>query len=241
MLTGDRLSSGWLGVLLAAEAALLLCLLLLAAWPFSQWASSATTGAATLARSVPAYDTSDLMLGVFVCAVIYGLLQLLGRSNLAFWLAALLVLLPQAPGIWWHNSLQWQRFIGPAFQGNGAQADGGQPLIITTGLFLVCLAGLAVLHRAIALRKLGRLLTLRGVDGKARDQALLNETAVLIGVIVAGLALALLLTLAGSALGRPGWLSDKTPWEIITIGGTASLLLIGFAVLYLRSIGQGRG
>ena len=226
-----------MNVLLAIEATLLVCLLLLASWLFSEWASPAGTsessGMTGLTQKVPSFGTSDLMLGVFVCTGLYGLLQFFSRSNLAFWSVAFLALLPQAPGIWFHNNLQWQRFIGVE-----VSISDGQPLALTAALFLVCLAGLIALHRVIALRKLGRLLALRRVDRAERDRVLMSEGLTQAGVAAAGLMLALLLVTAGMALGRSEWMSAKVPWTVITIGGGASLLLVGFTVLFLRSIGE---
>ncbi len=230
----------WSGILVAAESALLVCLLLLGAWLFHGWTSPAgqpgTLGATLISEQMPSYGTSQLTLAVLVIAGVYGLLQFLRRSRLAFWLVAVLTLLPHTPGIWDHNKLEWQRFLGI-----DVSFGGGHSLVLTVGLFLACLSGLVILHRIIALRRLGHLLTSQRVDGQERDGILINEGKALGGMVAVGLALALLLVTAGTAIGRSEWLSATVPWTVITIGGGASLLLLGFVALFLRGLGTSGG
>ena len=228
------MSQSWFRILLAAEVFLLVLLLLLAAWRFAAWASSPVPGEqAGMAQWVASVGTSDLMLAAFVCAVVYALLQVVRLSSPAFWGLALVALLPHFPGIWGHNNLQWQRFAGSTPSG-----DGGQSMLATLALFLLCLVGLVVLHRVIALRKLGMTLTGRRANGDERDLVLLKEGLTLAGVIAAGLAAAIVLALFGSALGRLEGLFTKLPWTLVTIGGGASLLLAACTALFLRSIGR---
>ncbi len=225
---------------MAVESLLLAGLLLLAAWLLLASVSSAgqpeSLWPEAWAERMPAYGSSEVMLSVFICVGLYGLLQFLGRSRLAFWLAALLALLPHAPGLWGHNQLEWQRFFGI-----DASFGAGHSLILTAGLFLMCLAGLIVLHRIIALRKLGLLLSTRRVEGAELDALLINEGLALAGMIASGLAVALLMVIAGVALGRSESLPGRVPWAIITIGGGASLLLIGFMALFLRGLDANAG
>ena len=76
----------------------------------------------------------------------------------------------------------------------------GNPLPVAGGLFLVSLLGLVVLHRVIAMRKLGRLLDRRCVDGAERDGILRSEGLLLAGIVGVSLLLSVLLVVAGSGL-----------------------------------------
>ena len=96
--------------------------------------------------------------------------------------------------------------------------------------------GLVVLHRVIALRKLGLTLTERRADGDERDMVLLKEGLTLAGVIVAGLAAAIVLALLGSALGQLDRVFISLPWALVTIGGGASLLLAACTAMFLRGV-----
>ena len=227
--------SNWFGLLAATEAALVLLLLLIAAWQFWMWASPtgmlAGPGAETMATRMPSFGLSHLMAGVLFVAAAYGLSQVFGKSSLALWLVAALTLLPQGPGIWAHNKLGWEKFMGM-----DTPVGDGNPLLVAGGLFLISLLGLVVLHRAIAMRRLGRLLERRRVDGAERDGILRSEGMVLGGIVGASLLLSVVLVVAGTGLSRAEWLTSAVPWTVVTIGGGASLLLIGFTALYLQSL-----
>ena len=227
--------SNWFGMLAAVEAGLVLLLLLIAAWQFWTWASPTEVLAdpvtETMAAKMPSFGLSSLMAGVLFGAAAYGLLQAFGKSSLALWAVAALVLLPQGPGIWAHNKLGWEKFMGIE-----TPVGDGNPLLVAGGLFLVSLLGLVVLHRVIAMRKLGRLLERRRVDGVERDSILRSEGLVLGGIVGISLLLSVLLVVVGSGLSRAEWLTSAVPWTVVTIGGGASLLLIGFTALYLQSL-----
>ena len=227
--------SNWFGILAASEAGLVLLLLLIAAWQYWGWAANpaALDGSApeSMASRVPPFGSSYVLVAVLAGAGFYGLLQFLGKSSLALWTIAMLSILPQGPGIWSHNKLGWEKFMGihtPVGDGNA--------LLVAGGLFLISLLGLVVLHRVIAMRRLGRLLVQRGVDGEERDGILRSEGLVLGGIVGLSSGLAILLVVVGAGLGQGEWLASQVPWTVVTIGGAASLLLIGFIALYLQGL-----
>ena len=223
----------WLRTLVASEVVVLVLLLLLAAWRFAAWSPS--TGPSEdggLVERLAFVGMPDLLLVVFVSAIAYGLLQVARLSTLAFWALAALVILAHIPGIWAHNNLRWQRFCWLRGSRRWRAFPFGDRCPVPD---LPCRAG--VLHRIIALRKLGRTLTVRRADDYERDMVLRNEGLTLAAVIVVGLAAAIVLALIGTALGQWEWLFGRLPWTLVTIGGGASLLFAGCIALYIRSIG----
>ena len=229
--------SNWFAVVAGAETGLLLLLLLIAAWQF--WAWGAPPGefdepvASTLADRMPAFSTSHLLIGLLAVAGCYGVLQLLGRSAFALWMLTFLILISQMPAVWSHNRLVWERFMGVE-----TPVGTGHFLLMAGVLFVLSLVGLVVLHRLIALRKLGRLLAARRVDGAERDMILTSEAATMGGVVAVTLVVAVLLVLGGAGLSRADWLTNAVPWTVVTIGGGASLLLLGFIAVFLRALGE---
>lgn len=226
--------SGWFGIITAGESALVLLLLLIASWQFWEWASPAgqlDAPADSLAGRMPSFGTSQMMIAVLVAAGVYGLIQFFGRGLLALWVAAFLTILPQLPGIWGHNKLGWEKFMGVE-----TAVGEGHTLFVAGGLFVASLLGLFVLHRLIALRKLGGLLTARHVNDTERDGTLAGEGATLTAIVAVALLLALFLMVAGTGIGRTEWVTAKVPWTVVTIGGGACALLIGFIVLFLRGL-----
>ena len=228
----------WFGILLAletlllaAEAALALWLLSLAivagGWPLSLW-----TGG--LAEGVAEYGWTELMLGVVLCGGAYWALQLIRLRQWAFRWVAALALAAQVPGIWSQNLLDWQRFFG-----FGVTFNVEHPPYLVATLLLACLAGLVCLRRIDNLRQLGALLASNNVNREERNRALLNEGAALAGVVVLSLAVAAMLVAAGEIFGSTETLWDRIPLTIITLGGGACLLLVGFVGLFLRGLGRG--
>ena len=226
---------GQLRFVTAAEAALLLLLLAIAAWQFWEWATLPARleepAGESLSSRVPAFDNSYLLIGVLIIAGLYGMIQFFGNSILALWVAGILTIVPQFPGIWAHNKLGWERFMGVE-----TPVGDGHSLFLAGALFVFSMFGLFVLHRLIALRKLGGLLASKGVDAEERDSILTSEGMALTMVAVASLVLALVLVAAGTGLGRTQWITTNVPWTVVTIGGGASVLLIGFIALFLRDI-----
>ena len=225
----------WFVTIAAAETALVLFVLLVTAWQFGEWASNAGQPGVgdTMAARMPTFDSSYLVVAILVAAGIYGLIQLFGKSSLALWIVVVLTIVPQIPGIWSHNKLGWERFMGVE-----TTMGEGHSLLLAGALFVASLLGLIVLHRLIALRKLGRLLTSRRVDAAERDSTLVSEGMSLTVIVGLALLLSLLLVGAGTGLAESAWFVDKLPWAVVTIGGGASVLLIGFIALFLRGLSE---
>ena len=219
------------------EAALVILVLFAAAWQFAGWGlvpgQPGASEADSMAARLPAFDGSHLTLGVLLAAGLYGVLQFLGRSSLALWTLVVVVIVAQLPGIWSHNKLSWEKFMGVE-----TTMGDGHPLLLGGALFVGSLLGLVVLHRLIALRKLGGLLTERHVDGAERDGILANEGVSLTVIIALALVLAVLLVGAGTGIAGPDWIASNVPWAVVTIGGGASVLLIGFIALFIRSLSE---
>ena len=213
----------------------MLLLLLVAAWQFWGWASPAgqldAANPESMAARMPPFGGSQVILALLIAAGAYAALQFMGRSSLALWMAAVLTLAPQAPGVWAHNNLAWERFTGAT-----TTIGDGHPEFLAGGLFVASLLGLFVLHRVIAMRTLGVLLADRRVDHPERIATLKNEGSSLTGILGLALLLALVLVGAGTVLGRSEWLTNMVPWTVVTVGGGASLLLIGFIALFLRGL-----
>ncbi len=219
------------------EAALVIVILFAAAWQFAGWAYTPHQPGASesdsMAARMPPFDESYLMLAILLTTGIYGAVQFIGKSSLALWTLVVVVILVQIPGIWSRNKLSWEKFMG--FE--KAMGD-GHSLMLGGTLFVGSLLGLVVLHRLIALRKLGGLLTARRVDAPERDSILANEGLSLTMIIALALVLALLLVGAGTGIAGPAWIASNVPWAVVTIGGGASVLLIGFIALFLRSLSE---
>ena len=217
------------------EAAMVIFVLFAAAWQFGEWAFGPGLAGGgepeSLAERMPAFDGSYLMLAILLVAALYGLFQVFGRSGLALWTVAILVILAQMPGIWSHNKLSWGKFMGI----ETAMGE-GHSLMLGGTLFVASLLGLVILHRLIALRKLGGVLTQRRVDASERDTILANEGLALTVIVAVALVLALLLVGAGSGIAGPAWIASNVPWAVVTIGGGASVLLIAFIALFIRSL-----
>ncbi len=225
----------WFATVAAAEIALVLCVLGLAAWQFAGWVSSAAEldpgGSNTLAALLPPFGNFHLMVAVLLATGLYGLIQFFGKSSLALWALTILVILPQIPGVWSHNKLSWEKFMGVE-----ASMGEGHPFLLAGAIFVGTLLGLVVLHRVIALRKLGGLLSSRNVDTAERDGTLANEGLALAVIVSLALVLALVLVGAGTVMGGSTLLTSRVPWAVVTVGGGASLLLLGFIALFLRGL-----
>ncbi len=225
----------WLAMLVVLETILLFAIVALFLWvasvaivaggePLSSW-----TGG--LAESLAGFGLIELALAVAALAVLYWVLQIVGRDRLAFWLITSLALFSQFPGIWTHNLLEWQRFFGLSLTFNVDQS-----LHIVSAQFLASLAGLVCLRRVSNLRRLGSLISSLNIDVSERNQVILNEGVVLAGTIVAGLVVAAAAVAANAVLGRTETLMDRIPLAVITLGGGATLLLICFIALFRRSL-----
>lgn len=217
----------------AAESLLLAGLLLLAAYGLWNFLSveelQQYAWVDGLAERFPGYASRELALAVPMCVVVYWGLHLLGVNSLAFWLMAVLIILPQGPAIWAYNQIEWFKFFGvePGLE----VAD---PQLRQAAIFVVSLVGLVALYRAIGLRRLDRQLASQNADDADRQHIMLAEALMLVGLIAAGLLLTFLMVLAATALGRLDPLLDWSPWGVLSIGAAATLLLLLTLVFWFR-------
>ena len=148
-------------------------------------------------------------------------------------MVAWLALLPHAAGVWDQNRVDWQRFMGAQTGG-----DASQSVILAAGLFLISLVGAFLLYRIISLRSLERILRAQGVENREITGVLTNEAMAQMALMAAGLLMAVIMILVATAIGGQEGLAEKTPWAVITIGGGATALLMGFLALFLRGLNQ---
>ena len=195
----------------AAESILLLCLLTLATLVFRGSIAN---------ERIRELGSWEITATIFACCTIYWTMQMLGRSQPAFWLMALLVFLAQVLAIWTHNALEWSQFFGIETGGESVRS-----LPQDTTIFLVSLVGLLTLYRTIGLRRLDGLLISRQVKESDRNRILLNEGLVLIGLMGSGILLAFLMVLIASSIGEHQNLLARSPFSVLTVGGSAALLL----------------
>ena len=116
----------------------------------------------------------------------------------------------------------------------------GNSLFAAACFFVASVVGLVALHRAIAVRKLGSVLTGQRVDEAEQGAVIFNEgvtVAATVGISLA-VALVLVLVLVGNVLGGAEWLTTRVPWAVATIPRGASLLLLGFVALFIRGLGR---
>ena len=217
----------------AIESLLLLGLLLLAASVL--WDAAAALGAPdtsllyAVTRLLPGPVYVDALLAAFLCIAAYWGLQALGRLDVAFWLAALLVIAPHGVPLWDYNQLEWYELVGVEGDLVGARSP-----LRDAALFLVCLAGLAALHRIEGLRVLDRRMARQGVASADRLHVALCEALMLGGLIAAGLLLAFVMVLAAGLLGRYDHLIGGSSWAVVGVGGGATALLALTLLLWYR-------
>ena len=228
---------GRVAILMAMELVLVAALLFLSGRVFSGWVSFSESGGPFwpdgLAGKVPDFESSAIVLGILLFTGLYGLLQFGKKTIPAFLMVAWLALLPHAAGVWDQNRVNWQRFLGAQTGG-----DAPQSIMFAAGLFLISLLGVFVLYRIISLRSMERVLTAQGVENLEINGVLINETVAQFSLMGAALLVAVVMILVGTAIGGQEGLAEKMPWVVITIGGGATLLLIGFLVLFLRGLNQ---
>ena len=173
--------------------------------------------------SVQAFSLATLLI------VTFWALQALGHRQLSFWLMAGFAVLPHAVPIWGHNQLEWYELFG-------AQAEliGERMLARDAALFLASLAGLVMLHRIISLRDLERRMTFQGISTTDKGRVLQYEGLLLVGLLAAGLSLALLTVLVATLLGRYDAFLTGSTWAAGGIGAGASALLALTLLLWRR-------
>ena len=203
----------------AAESVLLLGLLALATLVFR--------GSISVER-IHEVGLWELTGAIFVCSGIYWVMQMLGRNQTAFWLAASLILLAQGFAVWAHNALEWSQFFGIEPVGESSRS-----LVWDTILFVVSLVGLMTLYRTIGLRKLDGLLASRQVKVSDRNRVLIREGLTLLGLMACGFLLAFLMVLTASSLGKHQNLLSRSPWSVMTVGGGAAIFFVCSLVIWL--------
>ena len=171
----------------------------------------------------------ELIPVVALCVVLYWALHGLGRGQVAFWLMAALVLLPQVVVMWEHNRIDWLQFFDLELA-----VEDGRYLFWDTTLFLVSMVGLAALYRAIGLRQLDRRMLLQGIERADRDAAAKFEAVMLAGLVVAALLATLLMLALSALLGRFDGPLHGSSWSVVTIGGGATILLALSLALWYR-------
>ena len=171
----------------------------------------------------------ELLPAIALCIVLYWALHGLGRGQAAFWLMAALVLVPQVVDAWEHSQIDWLEFFNVDLL-----LEDDRSLFKDTALFLVSVAGLAALYRAIGLRQLDRRMLLQGIERGDRDTAAKFEAVMLAGLAVAALLATLLMLALSALLGRFDGPLQGSSWSVVTIGGGATVLLALSLALWFR-------
>ena len=169
-----------------------------------------------------------LFVVAFGLAAYWGL-QALGRDRVAFWLVALVAVLPHAAPAWSHNRIGWHELL--EFQ---EELVGDRSAYLDMTLFVACLVGLVVLHRIVGMKGLERRMLSRGVGAMDKRLVMRYESIMLVGLIAAGLLLAGLMVALAAVLSRYDGLLDGSPLAIVTLGGGAALLLALTLLLWFR-------
>ena len=207
------------------ESLLLAGLLMLSAYVLWAFLSIEGTGqpewAGAFSERLPDYASWELALTIILPLVIYWVLQFLGRSSLAFWFAGLLVILPQAPAIGSHSQLHWFPLFGVEASLESTHSQPWQ-----AALFLGSLVGLIALSRIMGLRRLDRQLKTQGIDEEDRYHVVLAESCMLLPLLLTGLLLAFVMVAVANVLGEMDTVLERSPWGILTVGGSATLLLV---------------
>ncbi len=186
---------------------------------------------------IPDHFLWELLPAVALCIVLYWSLQGLGRGQVAFWLMAALVLLPQVVFVWEHNRIDWLQLFDLELVVEDERylfVEDERYLFWDTTLFLVSLVGLAALYRAIGLRQLDRRMLLQGIERADRDAAAKVEAVMLAGLVAAALLATLLMLALSALLGRFDGPLHESSWSVVTIGGGATILLALSLALWYR-------
>ena len=150
-----------------------------------------------IAGWVPALVSLQALVLVTLLIAVYWVLQALGHRQLSFWLIAGLVVLPHAVPIWGHNQLEWYELLGAE-----AELIGERSLVRDAALFLASLGGVVMLQHMMGLRALDRRMVSQGISAADKGNVLRYQGLLLVGLLAAGLSLALLTVLVATLLGR---------------------------------------
>ena len=169
------------------------------------------------------------LLAIALGLALYWGLQALGRDRIAFWSMALMVVLPHGIPAWSHNRIGWHELL--EFQ---EELVGDRSAYGDTALFIVCLVGLVALHRIVGMKGLERRMLSRGVEPLDKRRIMRYESLLLAGLIVASLLLAGLIVFLAAVLARYDDLLNESPLAIVTLGGSAALLLAFTLLLWFH-------
>lgn len=169
------------------------------------------------------------VLAVAVGLALYRGLQAIGRDRIAFWSVAPAVALPHAFPAWSHNRIGWHELL--EFQ---EELVGDRSVYGDTALFVLCLVGLVALHRIVGMKGLERRMLLQGVGPQDKRRVMRRESLMLAGLLLAALLLAGLIVAVAVVLARYGDLLNESPLAIVTLGGSAALLLAFTLLLWFR-------
>ena len=175
---------------------------------------------------------SLLILGGIIGA--YVVLRKANTGHVPFWALTALLMAAHIPDLWAHNRIDWHGFFGRYLYFSEPL-----PVLASATVFLFTVAGLVALRRIIQLGAQAREMESRGVDLVERDAVIRNEAVSVAVVIVASLALASVMVVAGAAVGRAETVSGLVPWTVATVGVSATLLLAGFLLFLYRGLSGG--
>ena len=159
----------------------------------------------------------------------YLALQIAGATRVAFWALVLVVLLMQAPAVLSYNRLDWLAF------GEMPSLPTGLFQAAVGGLFLLSLVLLVTLHRTDDLRRLSRKLSTMNLSAGGQRQVVAGELTAVAGLVAGSLGVMAILGLVGVGLGRMDQLLLRSPWTVLSVGGTAVFLMAVFLSLWLRT------
>ena len=178
------------------------------------------------------WESEFVILGVVVvCSgliAIYWLLQNLRMTRSAFWSLTLLTIMFQTPAIFSHNSIDWLPAKSIPWLTTGLSVS------TVASLLLLSLSLLVTLHRVADLRRMYANFVGLGIDPSERRAVLVRESAVLGGLVVGSLIVAVALLASGLALAKLDSVLGRSPWTVLSIGSAALCLLGFFLYLWLR-------
>ena len=161
----------------------------------------------------------------------YILARRAGRSRRAFWLAALMIIGAHMTAVWAHNQLDWHQMFGRA-----AVFAESEPLVLTSSLFLVTLAGLVLLHRIMQLRELADALSARGVRDAERDSIISNELLSIVVILATALFASTWIVIVGAVVASADGLAQRMPSAVSVVGMGAVIVFAGFLALLYRTL-----
>lgn len=169
------------------------------------------------------------VLAIALGLALYWGLQALGRDRIAFWSMALVAALPHGIPAWSHSRIGWHELL--EFQ---EELVDDRSVYGDTALFIVCLVGLVALHRIVGMKGLERRMLSRGVESLDKRRIMRYESLLLTALIVASLLLTALIVVLATVLANYDDLLNESPLAIVTLGGSAALLLAFTLLLWFQ-------